>query len=334
MPGLALQVIDGAGLALKPPAQSVTFAAHESWEHVLAGRAEVEQVRAIAPRPGGIALQRANARLSPGSILHRKGREVAQIYQRVPGVLVLLRLQRPDGSSDPSCEYALDDGRLLHQSAASPRDSRLELAVSLLGRMGRADAAPLLAAMAEETGSPHLRWQALRECLALDSRAGFLALSAIAKRSEDPLAAPAGALRAQIGHVDWAERRTPALSARSVREYLRALQCMSRRESAALRQALLRWVHEGIDALEHTVGGPVRVAPQIVGDRILEVFMAQTLNPPPSRLIACYAAWRATLRARLSIAHLLEPTPRQPEKWEPQARRYLAIAAHHLENSK
>jgi aminoglycoside phosphotransferase family enzyme len=73
---------------------------------------------------------------------------------------------------------------------------------------------------------------------------------------------------------------------------------------------------------------------QMIGDRILEVFMAQTPNPPPSRLIACYAAWRATLRARLSIAHLLEQTPRQPEKWEPQARRYLAIAAHHLENAK
>jgi aminoglycoside phosphotransferase family enzyme len=73
---------------------------------------------------------------------------------------------------------------------------------------------------------------------------------------------------------------------------------------------------------------------QMIGDRILEVFMAQTPNPPPSRLIACYAAWHATLRARLSIAHLLEQTPRQPEKWEPQARRYLAIAAHHLENAK
>ena len=123
---------------------------------------------------------------------------MAQIYQRVPGALVLLRLQRGDGSSDPSCEYALDDGRLLHQAAASPRDSRLELAVSLLGRMGRSDAVPLLASMAEESGTPHLRWQALRECLALDSGAGFAALSTIARRSADPLAVPAGALRAQL----------------------------------------------------------------------------------------------------------------------------------------
>lgn len=71
-------------------------------------------------------------------------------------------------------------------------------------------------------------------------------------------------------------------------------------------------------------------APRI-GDRIMALFMAQATNPPPRSLIACYAAWRAMLRARLSVAHLLEPTPRQPAKWEPQARHYLAIAADYLE---
>jgi aminoglycoside phosphotransferase family enzyme len=44
------------------------------------------------------------------------------------------------------------------------------------------------------------------------------------------------------------------------------------------------------------------------------------------RLFAFYAAYRATLRARLSIAHLLEKTPRSPEKWRPLALRYLLAA--------
>jgi len=74
-------------------------------------------------------------------------------------------------------------------------------------------------------------------------------------------------------------------------------------------------------------------APQI-GDRIMSAFATRETNPPPQQLIACYAAWRALLRARLSVAHLLEPTPRQPAKWEPQARLYLAIAARHLEKAK
>lgn len=43
-------------------------------------------------------------------------------------------------------------------------------------------------------------------------------------------------------------------------------------------------------------------------------------------LFAFYSAYRATLRARLAIAHLLEKTPRTPEKWRPLALRYLRAA--------
>lgn len=195
---LAVQAIDGAGLALKPPAQSVTFAANQHWERVMAGSAEVERVRIVGRTETGVELARDQALLAAGTVSHRTGRDTAQIFTRVPGIVVLLKLQQLDGSSAPSCEYALDDGRLLHQAAGTPRDSRLELTAALLGRMGRSDAGPLLAAMAEEAGSPHLRWQALRECLGLDSGTGFAALTAIARRSDDPLAVPAGALRAQL----------------------------------------------------------------------------------------------------------------------------------------
>jgi aminoglycoside phosphotransferase family enzyme len=44
-------------------------------------------------------------------------------------------------------------------------------------------------------------------------------------------------------------------------------------------------------------------------------------------LFMFYRCHRATLRARLAIAHLLEPHPRTPEKWEPLARTYLKLAA-------
>lgn len=49
-------------------------------------------------------------------------------------------------------------------------------------------------------------------------------------------------------------------------------------------------------------------------------------SPPPDRLSAFHTAWRAALRARLVIGHLLDPEPREPEKWPPLARQYLAIA--------
>jgi uncharacterized protein len=43
-------------------------------------------------------------------------------------------------------------------------------------------------------------------------------------------------------------------------------------------------------------------------------------------LFTFYRCHRATLRARLSIAHLLESNPRTPEKWAPLARAYLQLA--------
>jgi aminoglycoside phosphotransferase family enzyme len=44
-------------------------------------------------------------------------------------------------------------------------------------------------------------------------------------------------------------------------------------------------------------------------------------------LFSFYRCYRATLRARLSAAHLIEASPRTPEKWLPLARLYLQIAA-------
>lgn len=43
-------------------------------------------------------------------------------------------------------------------------------------------------------------------------------------------------------------------------------------------------------------------------------------------LFAFYRCYRATLRASLAIAHLLEPNPRTPEKWPQLARAYLRFA--------
>jgi uncharacterized protein len=48
---------------------------------------------------------------------------------------------------------------------------------------------------------------------------------------------------------------------------------------------------------------------------------------PVEALFTFYRCHRATLRARLAIAHLSEPHPRTPEKWPKLARAYLAWAA-------
>lgn len=57
-------------------------------------------------------------------------------------------------------------------------------------------------------------------------------------------------------------------------------------------------------------------------------------HPPSPRLLAVYGAFRALMRARLSIAHLLERPVRKPEKWRPLALRYLEQARCELARSR
>lgn len=193
---LAVVAIDGTALARRPAATSIGFAPSEAWDHVLAGSARADLVGAGDGQPGK-PLGFEPLDLAPGSVVTRDGSRQTLVLRQITGTYVALRLQLRR-AGEATRELRLTDGALLHQAAGTSRDSRLELAAALLGRMGRTDAAPLLAAMAQEHGSPSLRWQALRETLGLDTREGFLALSAIARSPGDALALPAGALRAQL----------------------------------------------------------------------------------------------------------------------------------------
>jgi aminoglycoside phosphotransferase family enzyme len=63
-----------------------------------------------------------------------------------------------------------------------------------------------------------------------------------------------------------------------------------------------------------------------VGER-LQVLVQEGLGDRPDpRLVEFHTAFRACLRARLALAHLLEPEPRLPERWPRMARAYLDIA--------
>ncbi len=193
---LNLVAFDGAALARAADARSVAFATGEEWDAVVSGHGAA---RLIQRRDNRLVLH--PLRLAPGIALGRDGeREALLIDAAEPGRgLVLLRLQRRTPGTIPVREYDLASGALIHQADPAPRTSRHEVAIALLGRMGRTDAAPLLAEMAGETErGESLRWHALRECLGLDTALGFRALTAIARAAGDPLSHPAGALRAQL----------------------------------------------------------------------------------------------------------------------------------------
>lgn len=136
--------------------------------------------------------------LIPGDVLSRDALSEALQYSSISGTLVTLDLNCRDRRAVVAREVALADGAPLRQSACDPRDSRHELMAALLGQMARTDAAPALAALARTDAPAPLRWQVLREALALDTRAGFAALGAVADRPGDPLARAAHDLRAQL----------------------------------------------------------------------------------------------------------------------------------------
>ncbi|MGA7324243.1 MAG: hypothetical protein WBX25_07130 [Rhodomicrobium sp.] len=63
------------------------------------------------------------------------------------------------------------------------------------------------------------------------------------------------------------------------------------------------------------------------GSRVHSRVVQALRDKGPLSLYCFYRCYRAMLRARLSIAHLLAATPRTPEKWHPKALSYLRIAA-------
>ncbi len=64
-----------------------------------------------------------------------------------------------------------------------------------------------------------------------------------------------------------------------------------------------------------------------IGEVFLSAAHHRLAVPAPRSLILFYRAARALLRARLALAHLIEPNPRTSEKWEPRARQYIGLAA-------
>lgn len=173
------------------------FSDEDRNEIVLAGQAEAQIVR--PPSGIGAPLPVTPTGLRCGSHHALDLRSTCLQATRVDRRLVSLRLNRHAAAPAATRHYRLTDGTLAHQSAGSLRTSRQEMMLAILGRMGRAEAVPEMAALAADRQADEaLRWQALRECLALDSGAGFAALSTVARDQADPLAAAAGALRAQL----------------------------------------------------------------------------------------------------------------------------------------
>jgi hypothetical protein len=176
---------------------SVVFSPVETHQHVLAGSGQAIRLDRLESG-GDTGIAHTPLDLFRGIVTVCAGSEQCQVTTRVDQPLLVLRLQRALPGCEPAQLVDLQSGCVVQQAAGNSADTRLELTAAVIGQMDRRDAAPGLAAAALGTRSPAARWQALRAALALDSRIGFSALSALAERGDDPLAGPAQALCQQL----------------------------------------------------------------------------------------------------------------------------------------
>jgi len=65
-----------------------------------------------------------------------------------------------------------------------------------------------------------------------------------------------------------------------------------------------------------------------IGPRLIARLAQALADAVDARLLRFYAGYRACVRARLALAHLDEPAPREATRWRPLARAYLQLGAH------
>lgn len=177
--------------------EAAHFADCEQHEMVLAGtgRARLHRIRQEGQKSAAIDTEIAPLR--PGECLATESRKAARSIFDVHGRLLMLQLTRQPADPAPTREYVLCDGRLLHQASGTKRDSLCEMAMAVLGAMGRVDAVPAMLAQSQ-SGPTELRWEALRHAIALETISGFKRLCEVAGDAADPLSGHAGRVRQQL----------------------------------------------------------------------------------------------------------------------------------------
>lgn len=179
--------------------ETMRFFDCERYEIILAGAADALFAQVEPSAVGADLVHSRRKRVVEGQFYQSPKRPVlgSRVFTEIRDRVVILRLVRQPVNPKPTRAIRLSDGTTVGQSCGDKRASCQEVMLTVLGRMGRKDAVPAMAQLAR-SGSDHLRWEAIRQCLALDVAQGFSLLCETAKSPDDPLASHAGTLRAQL----------------------------------------------------------------------------------------------------------------------------------------
>lgn len=67
-----------------------------------------------------------------------------------------------------------------------------------------------------------------------------------------------------------------------------------------------------------------------VGDEVFETYARITGDQPPPRIVAFHKAFRALVRTRLALWHVLDPAVSESAFWHARARDYIDLSARHV----
>ncbi|WP_293466233.1 hypothetical protein [Polaromonas sp.] len=262
---------------------------------------------------------RLNRRLAPGVYL---GLMALQWRDGAFAMVPEARLPLPASGETLDwlvCMQRLPESRMLHQLIAQGRvaPADIDALVAVLGAFYRA--APSVALSPNDYLARFQYGQAANREVLLRPQFGLpnaaLAmdrLDAALMRHADLLHGRAAAGRVLDGHGDLRPEHVCLLAPPVV------IDCLE--FNAQLRQT------DPFDELAYLSLECDLLGAPWIGPRLVSGCAAALGDAPPPALLQVYTAYRALVRARLCMAHLLDTQPRTPEKWPPLASRYIACA--------
>jgi hypothetical protein len=196
--GAVLSLVAYAPLAGAGEPASAIFADREVYDIVLAGSASGLFHRL---GEGGMPDTRP-MHWRAGDALATAARCEARQVCRVDRSLLLLRLTREPARPAPTREVALSTGAVLRAASGDRAASEAVMALCVLGALGDEAALGVMEQTAlEPSEDREVRWEAVRQTLALSRERGLRLLGHLAACDADPLSRHAATLHARLSEV-------------------------------------------------------------------------------------------------------------------------------------
>ncbi|MBV7259531.1 hypothetical protein [Erythrobacter crassostreae] len=182
-------------------AMSALFVDSESHEMVLTGTASAT-FHAVSDGNGGRpTIRTKELKLSPGDQLSLNGLQESRQINSVDGSMVMLQVSRVPDKPAPSLEYRLSDCALIKTVSGDKSASQRFVALGVLRELGGGSARSLEAMQntaLNKNEDIEVRWEAVRHCLAADTKRGWALLDRLIVDADDDLTQPALRLREQL----------------------------------------------------------------------------------------------------------------------------------------